>query len=126
MDLIQTADFIIILLIPSLFLVPSSAPTNLIANASSSTSIVVRWNAPQMDHWNGILLSYILYYSGKELDTSVRTVEMQIQGSNHSDQEYTIMGLQEYTHYKIIINSVTSIGSGTGASSVVRTLQAGL
>ena len=79
-----------------------------------------------MDHWNGILLSYTLYYYGQELDTSVRTVHLQIQGSNHSDQEYRIVGLQEYIHYKVIVTSVTSIGPGTGANSTVRTLQAGL
>ena len=110
----------------TLSLVPSSAPTNLTTNASSSTSILVHWNSPQMDFWNGVLLSYTLYYYGHELDTSIRTVDIQIQGSNHSDQEYSIVGLQEYTRYKVIVASVTSIGSGTGASSTVRTLQAGL
>ena len=106
-------------------IVPSSAPNNLTTSSINSTSILVSWDAPNMTHWNGILLSYTLYYYGQELDTSLRTVNIQIQGSNHSNQEYTIGELQEYTHYRVVVNSVTSIGSGSAANSTVRTLQAG-
>lgn len=106
-------------------LVPTSAPNNLTLTATNPTSILVHWDAPLMQDWNGILLNYVVYYYGVEQDSAVRTVSIQIQGSNHSDQEYLIAGLEEYTHYRIVVTSVTSVGPGTAANATVRTPQAG-
>ena len=112
-------------LFSSPLLVPTSAPNNLTATATDSTSILVHWDAPVMQDWNGVLLNYVVYYYGVEQDSVVRTVPITIQGSNHSDQEYLIVGLEEYTHYRIVVTSVTSIGAGTAANTTVRTEQAG-
>lgn len=46
-------------------IVPSAGPGNVTANATSSTTIVVRWKEVPKLHQNGIIEGYKIVYVGK-------------------------------------------------------------
>ena len=49
----------------SLYTVPSAGPDGVTANATSSTTIVVRWKEVPSIHQNGIIEGYKIVYVGK-------------------------------------------------------------
>ena len=108
------------------FLVPSATPDNVRTGVLSSTSIRVTWDAPDMTHWNGILLFYSLTYYGVGLDGVIRVVNYTISGSNHTNETYLFSGLQEYTEYEFLVAAHTSVGRGHAASVSARTLESGI
>ena len=108
------------------FLVPSAVPNNVLTSVLNSTAILLMWDAPDMTHWNGILLYYTLTYFGVELDEVVRVVNHTIVGSNHSNQSYVFTELQEYTVYEFIVATHTNVGRGHAITVKNRTDEAGI
>jgi hypothetical protein len=41
---------------------PAAAPRNVAASARSSTSVMVQWQPPPPDQWNGDILGYVVRY----------------------------------------------------------------
>lgn len=112
--------------------VPSAPPNNIRAEAKSSTEITVTWDAPDNDHWNGILLGYYVGYQmsltpedmeiNPTLGFSFKTVEVR---GNYGSQTL-LSNLNKYTEYHIIVQAYTSQGSGPPSKEVsVRTLEDG-
>ena len=55
------------LIVFNIFTVPSSGPSNVEAEATSSTTIVVKWGTvPKLDQ-NGIIEGYKVVYAGKDI-----------------------------------------------------------
>lgn len=88
------------------FTVPSGTPQDIRAEAKSSTELIVTWEAPARETWNGNLLGYHIGY--QELDASTnsgaqsftfRTVEIRA----HFGGEATLQGLSKFTTYSIIV-----------------------
>ncbi|KAI6660980.1 Phosphatidylinositol phosphatase PTPRQ-like isoform X2 [Oopsacas minuta] len=104
--------------------IPSAVPNNVMTTVLNSTAILLAWDAPDMTHWNGILLYYTLTYFGVELDRVVRVVNYTIEGSNHSNQTYEFSGLQEYTVYEFIVATHTNVGRGHAETVKNRTEEA--
>lgn len=112
--------------------VPSGPPLNVRAEAKSSNEISVSWDAPERDHWNGILLGYYVGYQmslspdDKEVNPtqgfSFKTVEVR----SHFGGETVLSNLNKFTQYHVIVQAYTSQGSGPPSKEIaVQTLEDG-
>lgn len=83
---------------------PSGSPLDIRAEAKSSTEIVVTWEPPPRDTWNGNLLGYhvgyqILSPETQHLQYTFKSVEVRA----HFGGEATLQSLAKYTPYNIIV-----------------------
>ncbi|XP_058987901.1 cell adhesion molecule Dscam2 [Musca domestica] len=125
-----SSEFSEVVQVTTLEEVPSAPPLNLRAEAKSSTEISVVWDAPERDHWNGILLGYYVGYQmslmpealeiNPTMGFSFKTVEVR----SHYGGETVLSNLNKYTEYHIIVQAYTSQGSGPPTKEVtVQTLE---
>lgn len=86
---------------------PSGPPVDIRAEAKSSTELVVTWEPPPKDSWNGELLGYHVGYQEVGTDSSAyaqhsytfKSVEVRA----HFSGEAVLQGLSKYTTYGIIV-----------------------
>lgn len=127
-----SSEFSEIVQVTTLEEVPSGPPLNVRGEAKSSTEIFVSWEAPDRDHWNGILLGY---YVGYQVATSPDDKEINpTQGFNfktvevrtHFGGETVLTNLNKFTLYNIVVQAYTSQGSGPPSKEIsVHTLEDG-
>ncbi|XP_048821345.1 protein sidekick-2 isoform X6 [Lagopus muta] len=88
--------------------VPSSGPSNVSAQATSSSSMLVRWSdIPEAD-CNGLILGYKVMY--KEKDSEARAQFWLAEGNASRSAQLT--GLGKFTLYEIRVLAFTRIGDG--------------
>lgn len=127
-----SSEFSEVVQVTTLEEVPSAPPLNVRAEAKSSTEIAVSWDAPDRDHWNGILLGYYVGYQmsltpedmeiNPTLGFSFKTVEVR----SHYGGETILSNLNKYTEYHVIVQAYTSQGSGPPSKEIaVQTLEDG-
>ncbi|CAH1965461.1 unnamed protein product [Acanthoscelides obtectus] len=108
--------------------VPSGAPVDIRAEAKSSTELVVTWEPPPRDTWNGNLLGYHVGYR-KYTDHDSNTVDdnyifKTVEVRPHYGGEAILQALEKFTTYSIIVQAYNSRGSGPGSEPVTaRTLE---
>ena len=94
-------------------LVPGAAPSNVRANFTSSTSILVEWDEVPKDKRHGIIQYYTVIWKRVEKE----------QGSEHrvvaSVQQYELTNLIKYTEYSIQVLAATRIGKGPESNPIV-------
>ena len=84
-----------------------SRPQGVFVEASSSTTIYVKWNAPAEP--NGIIQNYLIEY-GKDSDQ--QTTEKAVTNRTF---EFTLTGLEKFTTYYIKVRGKTSVsGDASG------------
>lgn len=86
---------------------PNGAPVDIRAEAKSSTELVVTWEPPPRETWNGNLLGYHVgyqEYSGDETNAvSQSYVFKSVEVRPHYGGEATLQGLAKFTTYSIIV-----------------------
>ncbi|XP_060058654.1 protein sidekick-2 isoform X2 [Erinaceus europaeus] len=88
--------------------VPSAGPTNVSALATTSSSMLVRWNeVPEADR-NGLVLGYKVLY--KEKDSSGQPRFWLVEGNSSRSAQLT--GLGKYVLYEVQVLAFTRIGDG--------------
>ncbi|XP_055679736.1 cell adhesion molecule Dscam2 isoform X1 [Lutzomyia longipalpis] len=122
------SDFSEVVQVTTLEEVPSGPPLNVRGEARSSTEIFVSWEAPEVDHRNGNLLGYYVGYQMASMRTEVnptqgynfKTVEVR----SHFGGETSLVALNKFTQYHIIVQAYTSQGSGPQSEEIlVNTLE---
>lgn len=92
---------------PSIFQVPSHAPLDIRAEAKSSTELVVTWEPPPKETWNGELLGYHVGYQEVAPETSIYAQQSytfkSVEVRAHFGGEAILQGLSKYTNYGIIV-----------------------
>lgn len=97
------------------------------AEAKTSTELVVTWEPPPRDTWNGNLLGYHVGY--QELDDETNSVAQSyvfksVEVRPHYGGEAILQGLSKYATYSIIVQAYNSRGSGPASDPVTaRTLE---
>lgn len=91
-----------------LCVVPNGEPVDIRAEAKSSTELVVTWEPPPRETWNGNLLGYHVGYQEipNEESNSVTPqsyVFKSVEVRQHFGGEALIQGLSKYTTYSIIV-----------------------
>ena len=109
-----------------IFSVPSSPPTVITANNTSSTAVIVTWQPLAKEHRNGLLLGYKVF--SKSIIQHARrrrSVELQSQvAANTTSIE--IQYLLKYTIYCIRVLAYNRVGDGNISECVmVRTAEDG-
>ncbi|XP_025832144.1 Down syndrome cell adhesion molecule-like protein Dscam2 isoform X2 [Agrilus planipennis] len=102
---------------------PSGSPTDIRAEAKSSTELVVTWEPPPKESWNGNLLGYHVGYQELPSERLVsptqgyvfKTVDVRAQYSG----EAVLQGLAKFTSYNIIVQAYNSRGSGPASEPIV-------
>lgn len=92
---------------------PSGAPMDIRAEARSSTELVVTWEPPPKDTWNGELLGFHVGYQEMPLNDSsfvsqsytFKSVEVRA----HFGGEAVLQGLSKYTTYSIIVQVSSAV-----------------
>ena len=98
---------------------PDGAPQNVSGRNTSSTSILVSWEAVQADLQNGIITGYnITYQSLTENDNGFVK-------ASPNDRQANLTGLKEFVEYNISVVAFTVKGDGPPSVIVVRTDQDG-
>lgn len=105
----------------NLHLVPSRAPTNLrVVNRTSSTSLLLLWDAVPQEHVNGILTGYTIRFKaveqgpGIKISDHFRTMEIAAEVDRTE-----ILNLEPYTRYTFSIYAKTRVGNGIYSEPVV-------
>lgn len=106
--------------------VPTGAPRALEAQAVSATEVRLSWIAPDLDHQNGDLLGYKIFYTPVvDTLTALRNPpleEIEVVSAYHTS--HSLIFLDMYTNYTISVLAFNPAGEGPRSSSVsVRTLQ---
>lgn len=100
--------------IKSLFAVPSFGPLNIEANATSSTTIVVKWGDVPKEHQNGLIEGYKVYYAAE----SKSPVQYKLIASN-STFTTTLTELRKFVVYRIQVLAYTRLGDGEPSKPAV-------
>lgn len=111
--------------------VPSGPPHDVRAKAKSSTEVLLSWEPPDRELWNGHLQGYYVSYA-EVAETggpttgpgaaNVKTVEV---GAQYGG-ETLLQGLAMYTGYTVAVQAFNSRGAGPASLPVsVRTLEGG-
>ncbi|XP_022254822.1 neogenin-like, partial [Limulus polyphemus] len=85
---------------------PSEPPQNVTVEASSSTSLIVRWEPPPKESHNGIITGYKIRYKvrGSRRGETITT--------DGNRRLYAITGLERGGHYSVKIAALSVNGSG--------------
>ena len=102
--------------------VPSEAPSNFTAAASSSTSITVTWQLPPEDFRHGNIIGFKLFY---KMNGSAESPAVKIINNTAIMPRY-VTGLKKYSEYEFQVLARTSVGDGPeSAVQVERTFEDG-
>lgn len=85
---------------------PSAGPSDVKINATSSTTIVVKWNEVPKIHQNGIIEGYKVYYGAKNVLFQYKIIE------SNSTFTTTLTELKKYTLYSVQVLAFSRIGDG--------------
>ncbi|PNF15008.1 hypothetical protein B7P43_G18453, partial [Cryptotermes secundus] len=89
--------------------VPSEPPQNVTLEASSSTSVTVRWEAPPREGRNGIITGYKLRYRKRDRRGERRGDTVTTAGDRRL---YTLVGLERQSVYQVRLWALNVNGSG--------------
>jgi hypothetical protein len=115
-----------------LIAVPSGAPTDIRAEARSSTELFVSWEPPEREFWNGNLLGY---YVGYQEQSSLTTVSSSPSTTTHNYNfktvevgaqyggEVLLQGLAKHTTYSIMVQAYNSRGAGPSSEHITARTQ---
>ena len=96
---------------------PDGAPQNAAGQNTSSTSILVSWEAVQTELRNGIITGYTIKYQ------SLTENDNGIVKAGPNDRQANLTGLKEFVEYNISVVAFTVKGYGPPSVIVVRTDQ---
>ena len=101
--------------------VPSGPPLNFSAETTSPWSLSFSWEPPYPEHWNGILLGYVINVTTAYTGATVQLF------SGMAASTFSGNGLFDpYTVYECSIAAFTQVGTGPDSTVVtVRTLEYG-
>ncbi|XP_074029858.1 sidekick cell adhesion molecule isoform X2 [Leptinotarsa decemlineata] len=95
--------------------VPSFGPMNIEANATSSTTIVVRWGDVPKEHQNGLIEGFKVFYTA-----GVKSPVQYKQIPSNSTFTTTLTELRKFVTYHIQVLAYTRLGDGEPSTPAVR------
>ncbi|XP_031422173.1 protein sidekick-1 isoform X2 [Clupea harengus] len=106
--------------------IPDEAPDIQAVKPSTTTSVLVQWQAPKDESVNGVLVGYRLYYRELQYDSSPQEPKKAVNSSstrtdlagkstvktvsNPSLTEFELTQLQKYRRYEIVMTAYNIIG----------------
>ncbi|XP_022080215.1 protein sidekick-2-like isoform X2 [Acanthaster planci] len=102
---------------------PDEAPNSVVTSSSSTTSIIVEWQTPPEDTWNGPLRGYILRY---KLYGYTSTPYTPVNITSVRQTSYTLQGLEIWTRYEIQVAAYNGAGVGIYSQSLAQRTKEGV
>ncbi|KAI1289785.1 Down syndrome cell adhesion molecule-like protein 1 -like protein [Halotydeus destructor] len=100
---------------------PSAAPVDVTAEARGSSTILVTWKPPPIEHWNGQIKGFYVGYKARDSQQpfSYRTVDAK--HSSHSAQtyEFFLANLIKGSSYIVVVKAYNNAGSGPASHDIV-------
>lgn len=93
---------------------PSFGPLNVIANATSSTTIVVKWGDVPKEHQNGLIEGYKVFYAAE-----TKSPAQYKQIPSNSTFTTTLTELKKFVTYHIQVLAYTRLGDGEASKPAV-------
>lgn len=104
---------------------PSSPPQNVQVQAISSSELIVTWQLPQRDSWNGELIGYTVNCTEEKQNINYISTNASLQKSiqvvGQQTSKATIKNLRTFRRYSIIVRAINSFGAGPFSDSVYAT-----
>ena len=98
--------------------VPSSPPLNFSVETTTPWSLLFSWEPPYPEHWNGILLGYVINVTTVDTGTTIKLY------SDVDTVNLTSSIFLPYTDYRCSIATFTQVGIGPYSTDVtIQTLQ---
>ena len=85
---------------------PGAGPSNVQAEATSSTTILVKWGDVSKRHRNGVIDGFKVYYGAKDVSFKYKTID------NNNTKQTTLTELRKFTHYTVQVLAYTRMGDG--------------
>ncbi|XP_012274978.1 protein sidekick isoform X2 [Orussus abietinus] len=95
--------------------VPSSGPVGVVANATSSTTIVVKWGDVPIEHQNGQIEGFKVYYG-----SNTRSPFQYKNIPSNSTFTTTLTELRKFVQYHVQVLAYTRLGDGALSTPPVR------
>ncbi|XP_012142211.2 sidekick cell adhesion molecule isoform X7 [Megachile rotundata] len=95
--------------------VPSMGPVNVEANATSSTTILVRWGDVPIEHQNGQIEGFKVYYG-----SNARSAFQYKNIPSNTTFTTTLTELRKFVQYHVQVLAYTRLGDGTLSTPPVR------
>lgn len=114
--------------------VPSGPPQNVRGEPKSSTEILLMWDAPDKQDWNGNLLGYSVGYqiaagaaaAAAKTDPTEGYNFNSVEVRSHHGGETVLENLNKFTQYNVIVQAYTSQGNGPPSKEIqITTLEDG-
>ncbi|XP_050310715.1 protein sidekick isoform X2 [Anthonomus grandis grandis] len=93
--------------------VPSFGPLNVMANATSSTTIVVKWGDVPKEHQNGLIEGFKVYYATDSKVSQYKVI------ANNATFTTTLTELRKFVVYHIQVLAYTRLGDGQPSTPAV-------
>lgn len=94
---------------------PSAGPVNVEANATSSTTIVVKWGEVPIEHQNGQIEGFkVIYVANNRSPLQYKNIP------NNSTFTTTLTELRKYVQYHIQVLAYTRLGDGEKSNPPIR------
>ncbi|XP_044742030.1 Down syndrome cell adhesion molecule-like protein Dscam2 [Chrysoperla carnea] len=105
---------------------PVEAPQNVQVEAGGLGELLLTWQIPSKQSWNGDLIGYIIIWNeyNNNITNYNKTNTLTIHG--WSTTKAHITGLRKYNRYKIVIKAFNSVGSGPPSVPVIGTTSEGV
>lgn len=105
---------------------PTEAPHNIQVQTGNVGELIITWQLPQKQSWNGELLGYHVNFTEEKhsninYNNSNRTVSKTITVHGWATTKSIITGLRKFTKYSIRIRAFNSVSPGPWSASVIGT-----
>ncbi|XP_055315179.1 cell adhesion molecule Dscam2 isoform X2 [Sitodiplosis mosellana] len=109
---------------------PIEPPQNVQVQTGGIGELIVTWNLPPRDSWNGELIGYTVNCTEEKQNINYISTNMSLQKSIQVDgfatTKTTIKNLRTFRRYSIIVRAINSFGAGPFSSPVYGTTLEGV
>ncbi|XP_059217414.1 cell adhesion molecule Dscam2 [Stomoxys calcitrans] len=109
---------------------PTEAPSNVQVQTGGESELIVTWQIPPRESWNGELIGYTVNCSEEKqninyisvVNNSLKSVIV----SGWATTKATLRGLRKYTRYAVTVRALNSFGSGPWSTPIFGTTSEGV
>ncbi|XP_046477031.1 cell adhesion molecule Dscam1 isoform X1 [Neodiprion pinetum] len=105
---------------------PMDSPQSVSVQSAGPGELIVSWQTPSRDMWNGELLGYIVTWSEHSTSTSGVNQSKSLTVNGWATTKIQLTGLRKFTKYDVTVRAFNSIASGPASNPVVGTTQEGV
>ncbi|KAH8356359.1 hypothetical protein KR084_005979 [Drosophila pseudotakahashii] len=109
---------------------PTEAPSNVQVQTGGESELIVTWQIPPRESWNGELIGYTVNCSEEKQNINfISVVNNSLKStivSGWATTKATLRGLRKYTRYAVTIRAMNSFGSGPWSAAIFGTTAEGV